>query len=198
TSFSANFVDCTSADYLNNSSCGPHSHDWIIAMSKLERTLTMECIWLVAQLDLIAKRPILTTSHKLFQFVVFTTITTCVDKGLKHDYIYFSSNSFFQFLFLIVRFNCKQIGLSYIVKTSEKKSVTSFFAAFDALCEEGTATPVCKALDEIADISVPGTKDHVKVQGEILEGLVARIVSSESTVNLKKVLEEIPPSSVSE
>ncbi|KAH9311379.1 hypothetical protein KI387_026414, partial [Taxus chinensis] len=81
---------------------------------------------------------------------------------------------------------------------STRKSVTSFFAAFDALCEEGTATPVCKALDEIADISVPGTKDHVKVQGEILEGLVARIVSSESTVNLKKVLEEIPPSSVSE
>jgi len=34
--------------------------------------------------------------------------------------------------------------------------VTSFFAAYDALCEEGTATPVCKALDEVADISVPG------------------------------------------
>lgn len=34
--------------------------------------------------------------------------------------------------------------------------MTSFFAAFDALCEEGTATPVCKALDEVADISVPG------------------------------------------
>lgn len=37
-----------------------------------------------------------------------------------------------------------------------RKSATSFFAAYDALCEEGTATPVCKALDEIADISVPG------------------------------------------
>lgn len=37
-----------------------------------------------------------------------------------------------------------------------RKSVTSFFAAYDALCEEGTATPVCKALDEVADISVPG------------------------------------------
>lgn len=34
--------------------------------------------------------------------------------------------------------------------------MTSFFAAYDALCEEGTATPVCKALDEVADISVPG------------------------------------------
>lgn len=37
-----------------------------------------------------------------------------------------------------------------------RKSATSFFAAYDALCEEGTATSVCKALDEIADISVPG------------------------------------------
>eukprot|EP01018_Ginkgo_biloba_P015904 Gb_26327 [translate_table: standard] len=76
---------------------------------------------------------------------------------------------------------------------STRKSVTSFFAAYDALCEEGTATPVCRALDEIADISVPGTKDHVEVQGEILEGLVARIVNHQSTVHLQKVLEEIPP-----
>ena len=37
-----------------------------------------------------------------------------------------------------------------------RKSVSSFFAAFDALCEEGTATSVCKALDEIADVSAPG------------------------------------------
>lgn len=34
--------------------------------------------------------------------------------------------------------------------------MTSFFASFDALCEEGTATTVCKALDEVAEISVPG------------------------------------------
>lgn len=34
--------------------------------------------------------------------------------------------------------------------------MTSFFAAFDALCEEGIATSVCSALDEVADISVPG------------------------------------------
>ena len=39
---------------------------------------------------------------------------------------------------------------------NSRKSVTSFFAAYDALCEEGTATPVCKALDEVAEISVPG------------------------------------------
>lgn len=44
------------------------------------------------------------------------------------------------------------IKKSFVVR----KSVTSFFAAYDALCEEGTATPVCKALDEVADISVPG------------------------------------------
>ncbi|KAI4334436.1 hypothetical protein L6164_019131 [Bauhinia variegata] len=75
---------------------------------------------------------------------------------------------------------------------STRKSVSSFFTAFDALCEEGTATTVCKALDEIADISVPGSKDHIKVQGEILEGLVARVVSHESSSHMEKVLKEFP------
>lgn len=75
---------------------------------------------------------------------------------------------------------------------STRKSVTSFFAAYDALCEEGTATTVCKALDEIADISVAGSKDHIEVQGEILEGLVARIVNHESSKHMEKVLEDFP------
>ncbi|XP_010475570.1 PREDICTED: uncharacterized protein LOC104754968 isoform X2 [Camelina sativa] len=76
---------------------------------------------------------------------------------------------------------------------STRRSATSFFAAFDALCEEGIATSVCRALDEVADISVPGSKDHVKVQGEILEGLVARIVSSQSARDMENVLRDHPP-----
>ncbi|KAK1364156.1 hypothetical protein POM88_039717 [Heracleum sosnowskyi] len=36
-----------------------------------------------------------------------------------------------------------------------RKSVTSFFASYDALYEEGTATTVCKALDELASLSIP-------------------------------------------
>ncbi|CAL9099126.1 unnamed protein product [Musa acuminata var. zebrina] len=76
---------------------------------------------------------------------------------------------------------------------STRKSVTSFFAAYDALCEEGTATTVCKALNEVADISVPGSKDHIKVQGEILEGLVARVVSCDSSKHMEKVLKDFPP-----
>ncbi|KAM7496694.1 hypothetical protein LguiA_021108 [Lonicera macranthoides] len=76
---------------------------------------------------------------------------------------------------------------------STRKSVTSFFAAYDALCEEGTATTVCKALDEVADVSVPGSKDHIKVQGEILEGLVARIVNHESSKHMEQVLKDYPP-----
>lgn len=76
---------------------------------------------------------------------------------------------------------------------STRKSVTSFFASYDALCEEGTATSVCKALDEVADISVPGSKDHIKVQGEILEGLVARIVSHDSSRHMQNVLKDSPP-----
>ncbi|PWZ13112.1 tRNA ligase 1 [Zea mays] len=75
---------------------------------------------------------------------------------------------------------------------STRKSASSFFAAYDALCEEGTATPVCKTLDEIADIAVPGSKDHVKVQGEILEGLVARIVPRQSLVQMEEVLKNFP------
>ncbi|KAF7805558.1 tRNA ligase 1 isoform X1 [Senna tora] len=78
---------------------------------------------------------------------------------------------------------------------STRKSASSFFAAYDALCEEGTATTVCKALDEIADISIPGSKDHVRAQGEILEGLVARIVSCKSSKHMEKVLEEFHPPS---
>ncbi|KAL2938274.1 tRNA ligase 1 [Bienertia sinuspersici] len=81
---------------------------------------------------------------------------------------------------------------------STRKSVTSFFAAFDALCEEGTATTVCKALDEVAEISIPGSKDHVKVQGEILEGLVARIVSPESSKHLQEVMRDCSRSPVEE
>ncbi|GFY85759.1 RNAligase [Actinidia rufa] len=76
---------------------------------------------------------------------------------------------------------------------NSRKSVTSFFAAYDALCEEGTATPVCKALDEVADISVPASKDHIIVQGEILEGLVARMVSHESSKYMEKVFRDFPP-----
>lgn len=76
---------------------------------------------------------------------------------------------------------------------STRKSVTSFFAAYDALCEEGTATTVCRALDEVADISVPGSKDHIKVQGEILEGLVARVVSPDSSKHMENVLREYHP-----
>ncbi|KAM0863572.1 hypothetical protein ACQ4PT_044515 [Festuca glaucescens] len=79
---------------------------------------------------------------------------------------------------------------------STRESATSFFAAYDALCEEGTATPVCNTLDEIADISVPGSKDHVMVQGEILEGLVARVVSRESSVQMEEVLKNFPQPSL--
>ncbi|KAI3840263.1 hypothetical protein MKW92_002198 [Papaver armeniacum] len=75
---------------------------------------------------------------------------------------------------------------------STRKSVSSFFAAYGALCEEGTTTLVCKALDEVADISVTASKDHVQVQGEILEGLVARMVSHESSKHMEKVLKEFP------
>lgn len=38
-----------------------------------------------------------------------------------------------------------------------------------------------------------GSKDHINVQGEILEGLVARIVSPESSKHMEEVLKDFPP-----
>ncbi|XWS52709.1 hypothetical protein CRYUN_Cryun11dG0094100 [Craigia yunnanensis] len=86
-----------------------------------------------------------------------------------------------------------RLPTNHIWLFSTRKSVTSFLAAYYVLCEEGTATSVCRALDEVADISVPGSKDHIKVQGEILEGLVARIVSHESSKHMEEVLKDHPP-----
>lgn len=46
----------------------------------------------------------------------------------------------------------------------------------------------------ICIFSLPaGSKDHIKVQGEILEGLVARIVSRESSEHMEQVLGDYPP-----
>ncbi|KAI5065871.1 hypothetical protein GOP47_0018495 [Adiantum capillus-veneris] len=89
---------------------------------------------------------------------------------------------------------CRQWRLptNHVWLFSSRKSAASFFTAYDALCEEGTATSVSHVLDEISEISVPASKSHAEVQGEILEGLVARIVSPQSTERVQKVLEEFP------
>lgn len=41
-------------------------------------------------------------------------------------------------------------------------------------------------------VSYAGSKDHTEVQGEILEGLVARIVSHESSNHMEGVLRDFP------
>lgn len=41
--------------------------------------------------------------------------------------------------------------------------------------------------------SVEGSMDHIEVQGEILEGLVARIVGRDSSIQMEDVLKEFPP-----
>lgn len=46
----------------------------------------------------------------------------------------------------------------------------------------------------ICIFSLPaGSKDHIRVQGEILEGLVARIVSRKSSEHMEQVLRDYPP-----
>ena len=70
-----------------------------------------------------------------------------------------SGENILYYLFLLEYFwqsKMKVVALIHILHQYYRKSVTSFFAAYDALCEEGTASPVCQALDEVADISVPG------------------------------------------
>uniref|UniRef100_A0A7I4CXU8 tRNA ligase phosphodiesterase domain-containing protein n=1 Tax=Physcomitrium patens TaxID=3218 RepID=A0A7I4CXU8_PHYPA len=76
---------------------------------------------------------------------------------------------------------------------STKASVTSFFTAYDALCEEGLTSTVAKVLNDIADIYLSATKRHEDIQGEILEGLVARVVTPESATSLSEVLIKFPP-----
>ena len=44
----------------------------------------------------------------------------------------------------------------------------------------------------LSSFFVVGSKDHVEVQGEILEGLVARIVTRESSVQMEEVLRKFP------
>ena len=46
--------------------------------------------------------------------------------------------------------------LKQLKHVTSRRSAISFFTAYDALCEDGTATPVSTVLDEIADVSVPG------------------------------------------
>ena len=70
--------------------------------------------------------------------------------------------------------------------------MTSFFAVYDVLCKGGTTTSICRAFDEVVDVPTRGSKDHIKVQGEILEGLVARI--HESSRHMEEVFERSPSS----
>lgn len=51
---------------------------------------------------------------------------------------------------------------------------------------------ICEVSNSIV-ILYAGSKDHVKEQGEILEGIVARIVSQESSKHMEKVLNDFPP-----
>ncbi|CAK9216079.1 unnamed protein product [Sphagnum troendelagicum] len=81
---------------------------------------------------------------------------------------------------------------------STRNSVSTFFAAYDALCEEGLASTVTKSLTEIADTSLPATKRHEDIQGEILEGLVARVVAANSITCLQHTLHQFPRPSWSE
>lgn len=89
-----------------------------------------------------------------------------------------------------------------------RASLLSFFTAYDALYEEGLAENVTQVLNDIADTSVPGayilnyiaclkldcigywlcdtpaTMRFEDIQGQILEGLVARIVAPQCVSSL--------------
>lgn len=51
----------------------------------------------------------------------------------------------------------------------------------------------CKKISSTSFQLSAGSKDHIRVQGEILEGLVARIVSHESSKHIEQILRDFPP-----
>ncbi|GAQ89772.1 RNA ligase [Klebsormidium nitens] len=72
------------------------------------------------------------------------------------------------------------------------QSAGTYFEIFDMIGEEGTASEVTESMDKIADVAVPPTVDHRVVQGEILEGLVVRLVSPRSVDQLRRVIHDHP------
>ena len=70
-----------------------------------------------------------------------------------------------------------------VICSSRSYSEARFFFYWEVWCE------LCV---------IPATKRHEDIQGEILEGLVARIVTPESLTILKEVLVQYPPPPVPE
>eukprot|EP00271_Cylindrocystis_brebissonii_P006260 TRINITY_DN18972_c0_g1_i1.p1 TRINITY_DN18972_c0_g1~~TRINITY_DN18972_c0_g1_i1.p1 ORF type:complete len:1171 (+),score=244.92 TRINITY_DN18972_c0_g1_i1:325-3837(+) len=89
---------------------------------------------------------------------------------------------------------CRQWRLpsnQYWLFTS-RASLQKYKAAYRVLSEEGVTRTVEKTMADIADITVPGTANHTELQGEIMEGLVARVVSRESAPSMLEVLKAYP------
>lgn len=75
---------------------------------------------------------------------------------------------------------------------SSRQSVSRFMAAYGALSEKGTAATVEETLSRIADVVVPATARHRELQGEIMEGVVVRLVSPHSAARMQNVLSRHP------
>ncbi|CAI5503301.1 unnamed protein product [Closterium sp. Naga37s-1] len=71
------------------------------------------------------------------------------------------------------------------------RSCSQLFAAYSALSEEGTAHSVEETLTGIADVTIAGTASHGKLQGNIMEGLVARLVSPRSLQQVRELKAEM-------
>eukprot|EP00850_Spirogloea_muscicola_P023083 SM000327S12487 [mRNA] locus=s327:71351:78507:- [translate_table: standard] len=72
-------------------------------------------------------------------------------------------------------------------------SVQALMTAYDMLYEEGTARSVEDTLGNLADVIIPGTANHRQLQGEIMEGLVARIVSCSCVEKLEAQAQSTEP-----
>ncbi|CAI5534486.1 unnamed protein product, partial [Closterium sp. Naga37s-1] len=73
----------------------------------------------------------------------------------------------------------------------QRRSCSQLFAAYSALSEEGTAHSVEETLTGIADVTIAGTASHGKLQGNIMEGLVARLVSPRSLQQVRELKAEM-------
>eukprot|EP00897_Mesotaenium_endlicherianum_P010355 jgi/Mesen1/9348/ME000061S08791 len=65
-------------------------------------------------------------------------------------------------------------------------------SAYAALAEDGTTQIVEDTLTAIADLALPGSAAHGELQGDIMEGLVARLVSPRSLHLLRSLPTPLP------
>ena len=67
-------------------------------------------------------------------------------------------------------------GKETVFLFTDTQSFQQYWHIYDSMSRDGTATEILAALSEAANTSLPCPVPHMEVQGDILEGMVARMV----------------------